>query len=133
MLKYSSQFYSLSIDSNRKLRKISRTNDLNSVYLINLYIGRNKDPRKKMCVEIPINNNQQDSASSYLLTPEEAIEMERVVVDGLIRRAPGMRAFLSESKIPYATNLSIRAARKAIWSSVDPRLVPLDRLAFLLE
>ena len=82
--------------------------------------------------KIPLNIYQRDS--SYLLTLEEALAIEKIYLDMFTSGAPaGMRVSLSESLIPIATNIGIMAARKAIWSSVDPRLVPLDRLAFVMD
>lgn len=82
--------------------------------------------------KIPLNIYQRDSA--YLLTLEQALAIENIYIELFTSGAPaGTRVFLSESLIPYATNLGIAAARKAIWSSVDPRLVPLDRLAFVMD
>jgi len=80
--------------------------------------------------EIPLNISQRQRT---LITPEQAIAMEKIYIEGILRNTPNMRGFLDESQIPLATSIGIRAVRIAVWKHVDPRLVPADRLSLLQE
>lgn len=80
--------------------------------------------------DIPLNIAQRGRS---LLTPEQAMAIEKVYIEGIMRNTTNMGTFLSESQIPLATSIGIRAVRIAVWKHVDPRLIPEDRLALIQE